>query len=66
MHIEGIGELLPWAEFWKLIYDDCGHEQMFPRTQWNYGQDQDQVETEVRKYYAACDQRARPCPRRLN
>ena len=53
MQVEGIGELVPWAEFWLLTYAGCGHDFYFPRTRWNY--ERDQVEAEMRRYYASCD-----------
>src|SRR5689334_11351777 len=56
--VEGIGRVLEWGELWLLIYDNCGHDQYFFRNQWNYRREQ--VEREVRAYYATCAACHRP------
>jgi hypothetical protein len=61
VQIEGVGEVLPWAEYWRLIYAACGHETMFSRTAHRLFEDAD-VEREVRTYYAQCLVCARPVP----
>ncbi len=53
MDVEGIGRVIEWAEFWKLIYATCGHEQWFPRTG-HHLYEPEAVERAVRAYYADC------------
>jgi hypothetical protein len=60
MQLEGIGEVLAWSEYWKLIYP-CGHETMFSRTAHRLFELED-VEREVRTYYAECLVCSRPVP----
>jgi len=45
--VAGVGEVLQWSGFWKLIYAGCGHEAMFPRTAHRLFEDAE-VEREVR------------------
>jgi hypothetical protein len=61
LQIDGIGEVLAWSEFWLLIYAECGHETYFSRT--GHGLfEPDEVEREVRAYYAQCQACAHPWP----
>ena len=32
MDINGVGRLIEWGEWWRLIYYGCGHETRFVRT----------------------------------
>jgi hypothetical protein len=50
---EGVGWVIEWADYWKLTYDGCGHEQWLPRTG-HHLYETDAVEQIVRQYYAEC------------
>jgi hypothetical protein len=53
VYVEGIGQALPWGDWWKLIYDDCGHQEQFPRTGHRLSKPAE-VEAEVRRHYPMC------------
>ena len=55
MQVDGIGQVLQQGDWWKLIYDTCGHEQWFPQTGHRLYAHVD-IQAEVRQHYAMCSQ----------
>jgi hypothetical protein len=53
MTIDGVGRVIEWGEWWKLIYDGCGHETWFDRVVCRLFEPA-RVEQVVLSYYAAC------------
>jgi hypothetical protein len=52
--IDGVGQVVEWGEWWRLVYDDCGHEIWFDRVTHRLFEPA-KVEQVVRKFYADCD-----------
>jgi hypothetical protein len=62
VEVEGIGQLLGYGEFWKLRYDQCGHETTFARD-YSVGYDETRwIIRAIRQYHATCWECAHPQP----
>jgi hypothetical protein len=56
VRVEGIGQVVQRDEWWRLVYDGCGHQQwVFSRNGYR-SLDEADVEAEVRQHYAMCSQ----------
>jgi hypothetical protein len=51
MRVVGIGALTNMGEYWRLLYDQCGHRQDFPRLGLEHPED---AIREVDRRYAKC------------
>ena len=51
MVLSGVGKVLDAGAYWQLIYDRCGHTQVFARLGLEWPE---QAEREVRRWYATC------------
>ena len=59
--MEGVGRIIEWGEWWKLIYYGCGHETHINRVTRRLFDAAD-VEQVVLKFYAQCQECS--CPRK--
>ena len=51
MRVPGIGVLTNVGDYWRLVYDGCGHGQEFPQVDLEQPQ---QAVQHIRRHYAEC------------
>jgi hypothetical protein len=62
VQVDDIGRLIDWSEFWKFIYEPCGHETMFPRDRSVGFANATYIIRAIRAYHATCWECAHPWP----
>jgi hypothetical protein len=56
LRVEGIGQVVQRGELWRLIYDDCSHQQWVFSGNSRRLLDVADVEAEVRQHYMMCSE----------